>query len=306
MKRVARVPLKKTGKKLKLLGDMKNSMLFVAGAGGKIIGEDEEGNITNLKKSPRHFFQKHSIELINSPVRSLNGKNLTGGSGPTAKRVVALNKAIDEIFREEIEFNFFLASSSFGCRVIAHTISGIYLQGASKKKGIDTATRYPLKSGPLWGKDHKHLEKHFPKCCESVQPNHKKIKGIIFMGYPLHSKTGSRIDDLLSIPHGTKIMFITGTKDRYKNINFAKKIAEILPSLQCSKTCRLHIVQGGKHNPIDGATDDEIDKLNIAIQNFIEYCLSPDSNSSSSTSNNSCSSSDSGSSSNTKQPQLKM
>jgi hypothetical protein len=270
-----------TTNKHQKLDTTKNFLLFVGSAGGKIAGEDEDGNVTNEKKSHRHFLEKQGFHFINSPVRSLEGKKFTGGSGPTPKRVVGLNKAINDAYTDCIadassaqDVHLFLASSSFGCRAIAHALSGVYLQCKSEKKGVLVPERFPLLSGPLWGTDHRSLEINYPTHSLPQQDTHQQIAGVIMFGYPIAAKTGSRIPDLCLIPKGTKIMFVTGTKDKFKECNFAAQMRRVVPTLLCADTCRLHIVEGGHHNPITGASEAELNRLQEGIANFMDYCLS--------------------------------
>ena len=264
-----------TTNKHQKLDTTKNFLLFVGSAGGKIAGEDEEGNVTNEKKSHRHFLSKQGFHFINSPVRSLEGKKFTGGSGPTPKRVVGLNKAIHAAYTDctNAKGHLFLASSSFGCRAIAHALSGVYLQCKSEKKGVLVPERFPLRSGPLWQTDHRSLETNYPTHSLPQQEIHQHIKGVIMFGYPIAAKTGSRIPDLCLIPKGTKIMFVTGTKDKFKECNFAAQMTRVVPTLLCADTCRLHIVEGGHHNPITGASEEELNRLQEGIANFMDYCL---------------------------------
>ena len=247
-----------------------STILFVAGAPGKISGEnDETGEITNERKSFRHFFQKPEFQNLDfiGPVRSLEGRKFTGGNGPTAKRSVGLHFASANVGRKH-----FLVSSSFGGRAIAQSLSGYYLQGASTKKGVETAERFPLKQGPLWETDHKHLETNPGiEYCQAISQN--SIHGAILFGFPIDRNGVSRIDDLLEIPKGTKLLFVTGSKDSDHGEVLRNTV---IPQLKCQATTEIHIVQGGKHNPLDcgGAKGKvAIEELITVVQKFMKDCI---------------------------------
>jgi len=248
-----------------------STILFVAGAPGKISGEnDETGEITNERKSFRHFFQKPSFQHLNldfiGPVRSLEGNKFTGGNGPTAKRVIGLNFA-----SSNVGCKHFLVSSSFGGRAIAQSLSGFYLQGASVKKGVETAQRFPLQHGPLWETDHKHLESNPGiKFCQAISQD--SIYGVILFGFPIERNGVSRINDLLEIPKGTKLLFVTGSKDSDHGEVLCNTV---IPQLKCKATTEIHIVQGGKHNPLDCGAKGllAIEELITVVQKFMKDCI---------------------------------
>jgi len=245
-----------------------STILFVAGASGKISSEnDETGEITNKQKSFRLFFQNLGTDFI-GPVRSLEGRKFTGGNGPTAKRSVGLHFASANVGRKH-----FLVSHSFGGRAIAQSLSGYYLQGASTKKGVETAERFPLKHGPLWETDHKHLETNPGiEYCQAISQD--SVYGAILFGFPIDRNGVSRIDDLLEIPKGTKLLFVTGSKDSDHGEVLRNTV---IPQLKCQATTEIHIVPSGKHNPLDldcGAKGKvAIEELITVVQKFMKDCI---------------------------------
>jgi len=163
-----------------------------------------------------------------------------------------------------------MATNSFGGRALAQTLAGEYLQGISVKKGVDVARRYPLRHGPLWETDHKHLET-VPGLEFCQAPPLDSIYGCIIFGFPIQRNDSDRTADLLNVPAGVNMLFVTGSKDE-KGAH-AAKIAQLLPQLKCAATCSLHVVEGGKHNPLDGAKADALDELQNVIQVFIDNCV---------------------------------
>lgn len=243
-------------------------LLFVGSANGGISGETSEGIVIgkNEKKSPRHHFTtRHNIDF-HGPVKSLEGRKFTGGSGPVAKRVVGLNVAIATAQSNSKNGKIFLATSSFGGRATAHSLSGTYFQGASKR--VEVASKHLLGEGPLWAKDHSHLELSHPNFCKP--PDLMNIYGVIMFGFPIVHSGQDRTDDLLDMPVGTRVLFVTGSKDA----QHAQKLTnDVLPRLRCSATARIHVVVGGKHNPFDGCEPDEREKLVNVIQTFMDDCI---------------------------------
>ncbi len=236
---------------------------FVAGASGKIPGEDSKtGMVIHPRKSPRHQMSRHGEFW--GPLKSANGKSFTGGNGPTAKRVIRINSMIADV-RARIgpDRPLFLATQSFGGRAVVHALSNKYFQGKTKN---GPAKSFPLGEGdrvsPLFWKEN----------ANALQYPRDEVAGVLVFGYPLEHEEQDRSLPLFDIPAGTRILFISGSRDGTK-VNISAQLQGILPRLACRDTSRLHVVARGKHNPWEGASDIEIEMLHEVISEFVKECI---------------------------------
>ena len=63
---------------------------------------------------------------------------------------------------------------------------------------------------------------------------------------------------LKQLPKGTNVLFVLGERDRMCSIS---KLQATISKMACRSTTALHVCKGGKHNPFDGASASEVEKI---------------------------------------------
>ena len=143
----ARSHARKTKRKMEAAApattDSSPVILFVAGARGKMTGENDATGVVTRPTAQRAQLSRHGTVV--GPVRSLNGKRLSGGAGASMSCLVAIHKALADARRAHPGRRIFLATQSAGGRMAMHLFAGLW-QTKPKKDG--TCERFPLGAIP--------------------------------------------------------------------------------------------------------------------------------------------------------------
>ena len=249
--------------------EMSPIILYVAGASGRMAGEHPAGHITRPLTAPRATLSAYGTVV--GPVLSLEGKNLTGGSGAGISRVIAIHKAIKDAKRDYPGRKIFIATQSAGGRFVTHAFAGKW-QTKPKKDG--TCTRFQLGEIPDTGdatagtiKKTKQICDKYPDICTPRGRIPEGVAGLIIFGYPLKHATQDRSLIFPEIkPSAPPFLFLSGSKDPMGiGMDTALK--------RCKAKAKLVIVPGGQHDCWHPYGEERHSIIHSAIGSFIESCL---------------------------------
>ena len=233
----------------------KTNAVFVAiaGAGGKLPGEDDDGLLREpakaADKSIRLRFEE--VGTFIGPLKRANGKKLTGGGGCNAEAVALARDAAREAASKHPGRPIFFVGQSFGSRLSVHALISA------------TEVRTPPNVPKPW-----------------TDPNGadlpSEVKGAVLCGYPLAHERQDRSKPIRMAlgEQGKKLLFVHGSRDGSDQLQ--SLLAEVgsvsiggaggaaaagggssssslsgTSSSSGSASSSMYIVPNGDHNPFD-------------------------------------------------------
>mmetsp|Transcript_7205 Transcript_7205/g.10718 ORF Transcript_7205/g.10718 Transcript_7205/m.10718 type:complete len:220 (+) Transcript_7205:81-740(+) len=102
---------------------------------------------------------------------------------------------------------------------------------------------------------------------------------VILCGYPMYGPKGTeeRVECIQSLPEGTEVLCISGSKDEFLGRGPDRKLTgkslyeHVIRGMPCRETTRVHILDGGGHGVLDVPSKLQSEAVNTVLQWIVNF-----------------------------------